>query len=298
MNHLAAQRPKHAVPVAMAAAATGGGPGGAGGISAEDLRAFQEWKAMAQAATAPPAKEDEEDGWDDYEYELGAVALPLKEMTEGLGFAAVATRTETEKARAKKKPRSEVALGPRAGVAAGQQSGAVGTARLAPPVDVVAVEALKARRDKAAAKERLTKLPDHGRHVAPQGLHRLPRGFETRPPVPAQVVQTQGESGRSALAPQGASIVRAPVGRPVVGVAKPNREGDIGRGLESFACDGGPLRDSVWVDLGVLLELAKRAELGIQDLALPTKARLIPEPLSADTNPVSGQVQAGTATKG
>jgi hypothetical protein len=174
----------------------------------------------------------------------------------------------------------------------------VGTAGLAPPVDAVAVEALKARRDKAAAKERHTKLPDHGRHVAPQGLHRLPRGFETRPPVPAQVVQTQGESERSALVPQGASIVRAPVGRPVVGVAQLTRGGGIGRGLESFACDGGPLRGSVWMDLEVLLELAKRAELGIQDLALLTKARLTPEPLSAGTNPVPGQVQTGTATKG
>jgi hypothetical protein len=88
------------------------------------------------------------------------------------------------------------------------------------------------------------------------------------------------------------------VGRPVARVAKPTREGDIIRGLESFAFDGGPLRGSVWVDLGVLLELAKRAELGLQDLALLTKARLTPEPLSAGTNPVSGQVQAGTATKG
>jgi hypothetical protein len=132
--------------VTVAAAATGEGPGGVGSISTEDLRAFQEWRAMAQATAAPPAEADEEDEWDDYEYELGSVAIPLDEMTEGLGFAAVATRAETEKARAKKKPRSEAALGPRAGAAAGPQSGAVGTARLAPPVDAVAMEALKARR--------------------------------------------------------------------------------------------------------------------------------------------------------
>jgi hypothetical protein len=68
--------------------------------------------------------------------------------------------------------------------------------------------------------------------------------------------------------------------------------------LESFACDGGPLRDSVWVDLGVLLELAKRAELGVQDLALLTKTRLTTEPLSAGTDLVLGQAQAGMATKG
>jgi hypothetical protein len=119
INHLTAQCPKRAVPVTVAAAATGEGPGGAGSISAEDLGAFQEWKAMAQAAAAPPAEEHKDDGWDDYEYELGAVALPLEEVTEGLEFAAVATRAETEKARAKKKPRSEAALGPQAGVAAG-----------------------------------------------------------------------------------------------------------------------------------------------------------------------------------
>jgi hypothetical protein len=68
----------------------------------------------------------------------------------------VATRAETEKARARKKPRSEVALGTRAQVTMEQRSGVVGTARLAPPVDATAVEALKARRDKAAAKERVT----------------------------------------------------------------------------------------------------------------------------------------------
>jgi hypothetical protein len=62
INHLAAQCPKRAVPVAVAATATGEGLGGAASISAEDFRAFQEWKAMAQAAAAPPAEEDEDDG--------------------------------------------------------------------------------------------------------------------------------------------------------------------------------------------------------------------------------------------
>jgi hypothetical protein len=52
------------------------------------------------------------------------------------------------------------------------------------------------------------------------------------------------------------------------------------------------------VDLGILLKLARRAEFGVQDLALLTKTRLTLEPLSAATNPVSGQVQAGTAIKG
>jgi hypothetical protein len=66
--------------VAVAAVATGEGLGGAGNISAENLRAFQVWKAMAQAAAAPPAQEGKKDGWDDYDYELGAVALPLEEM--------------------------------------------------------------------------------------------------------------------------------------------------------------------------------------------------------------------------
>lgn len=62
------------------------------------------------------------------------------------------------------------------------------------------------------------------------------------------------------------------MGRPVV---KANRliEEDIVRGLESFACKGGPLKRSMWVDFGVLLELARRAKLG-----LLTKAGLTPEP--------------------
>jgi hypothetical protein len=52
------------------------------------------------------------------------------------------------------------------------------------------------------------------------------------------------------------------------------------------------------MDLGVLLELAKRAELSVQDLTLLTKARLTPEPLSAGTNSVPGQSQAGATAKG
>jgi hypothetical protein len=62
--------------------------------------------------------------------------------------------------------------------------------------------------------------------------------------------------------------VRAATVRPVARVTG-HRE-NLGQGLETFACDGGPLRGSVWVDLGVLLELARRAELSVQDLALLT----------------------------
>jgi hypothetical protein len=76
------------------------------------------------------------------------------------------------------------------------------------------------------------------------------------------------------------------------------QKGSVGRGLEAFACDGGPLRGSVWVDLRVLLELAKRAELSVQDLALLTKAQLTFEPLSAVTKAVSGQSHAGATAKG
>jgi hypothetical protein len=119
----------------VAAAVTGEVSGGAENIIAEDLRAFQEWKAMAQAAAAPPMHGDEEEEWDDYEYELGAVALPLDEKTGGLGFVAVANEAKTEKARAKKKPRAETALGPRATAIAGLRSGAVGTTMLASPMD-------------------------------------------------------------------------------------------------------------------------------------------------------------------
>jgi hypothetical protein len=54
-----------------------------------------------------------------------------------------------------------------------------GIAQIAGPVDVAALEAFRGLRDKAAAKERLPKLPDHGRNTAPQGLHKLPQGFST-----------------------------------------------------------------------------------------------------------------------
>jgi hypothetical protein len=98
---------------------------------------------MAQAVTASPAEGDKEDKWDDYEYELGAVALPLLGgTTEGLGLAAVATWAEMKKARTRKKLQLGAALGPRSGAAAGLMSRAVGTAILAPPVDAVAVDML------------------------------------------------------------------------------------------------------------------------------------------------------------
>jgi hypothetical protein len=156
--------------VAVAAAATGGQPSGSETISTEDLRAYQEWKAMAQAAAVPPAQEDEQDEWDDYGYKLGAVALPLEEMTGELGFAAVAIRAETEKARAKKKPRSEATLGPRASMAMGPRVGVVSTAKLALQVDVAAMEALKARRDKTAARSGLPSCQITGAMWRPKGF--------------------------------------------------------------------------------------------------------------------------------
>jgi hypothetical protein len=161
-------------------------------------------------------------------------------MTGGLGFAALAVATG-----AKMKPREETALGPRANAVAGTRSGAFGTARLASPVDATAVEVLKARRDKVAAKERLAKLSNCGRHVALHGLHRLPRGFETRTLVPAQVVQAQSESEEGALASKGASFVQAPACRPMVQTRGSTQKGSVGPGMEAFACNGGPLRGSV-----------------------------------------------------
>jgi hypothetical protein len=52
------------------------------------------------------------------------------------------------------------------------------------------------------------------------------------------------------------------------------------------------------VNLGVLLELAKRTELSVQDLALLTKARLTSVPLFARTKPVPGQSLASATAKG
>jgi hypothetical protein len=106
-------------------------------------------------------------------------------VSSGLGVqlaAAAGTKAGAEKAkitRAAAKGRAQDGGGGIAAVPVKQARG-VGTALIAKPEDAVATGALQGRRDKAAAKERMAKLPDHGRQVAPQWLNRLPAGFPIR----------------------------------------------------------------------------------------------------------------------
>jgi hypothetical protein len=73
-THLAWQCPKRVMPAAAAVPT----PGSVSVADAE-FAEFQAWKAMSQAAAAVEAQEEGSEGseWDDQEYELGAVALPV-----------------------------------------------------------------------------------------------------------------------------------------------------------------------------------------------------------------------------
>jgi hypothetical protein len=93
-------------------------------------------------------------------------------------MAAAGTKAGAKKAKATRAAKRQP-LEPAVVVGAQRPTAApgVGTERIASPPNLAALEMLRSRRDKAAAKERAAKLPDHGRHVAPQGLNRLPKGF-------------------------------------------------------------------------------------------------------------------------
>jgi hypothetical protein len=253
VNHLAAQCAKRVVPVAAAAVVQRGSPG----VNEADFAEFEAWKARSQAAmaTGVEAEEQEGDEWDDEEYELGAVALPYGEGEEPRGrdlvMAAAGTKAGAEKARAtraaKKGGTTQVggmaSVGTAQRTAEGLGSGAPrpprpvagvpqgGTTQIAGPVDPVALEALRGCRDKAAAKERLAKLPDHGRNVAPQGLNRLPKSFNTgahQSPAPAAPIQgtpprvpsTEGQEAAEAVG-QGATTAGAGAGPTLAGEVPP-----------------------------------------------------------------------------
>lgn len=170
-------------------------------------------------------------------------------------MAAAGTRAGAEKARATKAARSGEARaqgGPAPGGVAqkGHAVGTVGTARIAPPVDLAATEALKSRRDKAAARERLGKLPDHGRHVAPQGLNRLPKGFAV------------GNSVRAKAG--GKDEHEQSVGAQTLGLG--------GEGRSINAGQGPVVKGTVTLELGVFLTLAERAGLDLAAVAEMTRA--------------------------
>lgn len=266
---------------------------------------------MSQAALAAKVEAEDDDEWDDAEYALGAVALPLHGQSGGVELAAAGTRAGAEKAKATRAVRAGKGPGkPPAGprdppgkVAREAEPPPVGTAKIAAPVDLAAVEALKARRDKAAAKERLAKLPDHGHHVAPQGLNRLPKGFATLSPaselaspavLPPSGESTVGGSGKLG-GPQEQDLSWGGA-RDTLGCSTP-REGS-GRGSKAFACAGGPVSGSVLVDIGVLLELAMRAGLSLVDLAVLTRGGLTTTLPTAGTNPREEPARTTAQTRG
>jgi hypothetical protein len=122
------------VPV-VAAAAT---PQGPRGIDEAELAEFRSWRAQSQATAATRVAEAEPEGeedWDDEEYELGAVAVPLgggmQAESAGQAMAAAGTKAGAEKARVTRaaKKGEEVAF---ASQQAGGGAGPRVTRRVAP----------------------------------------------------------------------------------------------------------------------------------------------------------------------
>lgn len=154
-----------------------------------------------------------------------------------------------------------VPRGPKApGVQMPAAAPGVGTVQIASLVNLATLEALRTRRDKAAAKERLVKLPDHGRQVAPQELNKLPAGFPTRStggPIPG--APARGDRARSAPVP-GAASHEPPAPRlPAVSPHRPEQ-----RAIAQVGTAAKPsLTGVVHVELGVLLDIALLAGMDL-----------------------------------
>ncbi|GAQ93292.1 hypothetical protein KFL_014220010, partial [Klebsormidium nitens] len=262
-GHLGAQYSKRVVPSAVAAPA----PRATQSVSSAEFAEFQAWKMSAQAATAVGASDEEEEGseWDDQEYELGAVALPLG--TPGVVMAAAGTKEGAHKARATRaaRARGPAKEGPGGEETKGAAGSAVGTAQIAGPVNIAAAEALKARRDKAAAKERLVKLPDHGRQVAPQGLNRLPKGFKVKEAGPAG----NAPHGQRAAAAEG--VMPNTTRRAVTGAT--NQVGQAASRCEQpgLVGHGSLVSGEVRLPVALFLDLAEKAGLDLATVASLTR---------------------------
>jgi hypothetical protein len=265
LTHLAGSCPKRVMPVA-ASAALDAAPGALRSVGSADYRAFEEWRAMT-AAAATQAEGSEEDGeWDDQDYALGAVALPMgrEAPSPAVHLAAAGTKAGAEKAKATRAATKGGAQngggGPAA--AAAKQARGVGTALIAKAEDLAAVNALRSRRDKAAAKERMAKLPDHGRHVVPQGLNMLPAGFPVRTVAGQVSTAAPAPAPVPNLAPGGQKLG----GRPRVQHGTPGQGG-----ATQVGSVGGPiLTGSVQVQVGAFLEIALRAGMDLAAVAALT----------------------------
>jgi hypothetical protein len=128
LTHLAGQCPKRVMPAPAAAAINVGG-GEMRSVGATDYQAFEEWRAMTPAAAMEAEGSDEEGEWDDQDYALGAVALPLEGAQVQL--AAAGTKAGAAKAKATRAAAGGVPRGGVLGPAAGRPVGGIGTVSLA-----------------------------------------------------------------------------------------------------------------------------------------------------------------------
>jgi hypothetical protein len=130
-----------------------------------------------------------------------------------------------------------------------------------------ATDALRGRRDKAAAKERMAKLPDHGRHVVPQGLNRLPAGFLVRAVAGQVLVVLPTRTTAPAPAPV-PSLAPGSQGRASSGVQ--HHVPDQGGATQVGSVSGPVLAGSVQVQVGAFLEMALRAGMDLAVVAALT----------------------------
>jgi hypothetical protein len=297
-DHQAAQCARRAAPAPppqQPAAAALAAPGGGMMVSKAELRAFHDWRAATQASVAPRVEDVEEDRseWDEEEYALGAVALPAKGCGT-ISMAAAGTKAGAEKARATRAARRWVqeAGTPAEPQAAQKAMAKAGTAGIAASVDRGVVEALRTRRDKGAAKEHAAKPPDHGRHVAPQGLHRLPAGFRVKvAPLPRDRqhvgAKPAGNIPRAAVpktpaphpgVPQSLQAPNHLPGKTVPGPF-PNQGLGESRSVQGLAAPGAEvlpppvLTGGVHLDVATFLGLAERAEMTLTDVASLARAQ-------------------------
>jgi GNAT superfamily N-acetyltransferase len=267
LTHLAGSCPKRVMP-AVAAAALDAAPETMRRVGSADYRAFEDWRAMTAAAAMEAEGSGEDGKWDDQDYALGAVALPAGCGMAGpaVHLAAAGTKAGAEKAKATRaaaRGRAPVGGGGLATAAAKQARG-VGTALIAKAEDLAATDALRGRRDKAAAKKRMAKLPDHGRHVVPQGLNRLPAGFPVRAVAGQAPVVLPARTTAPAPAPV-PSLAPGTQGRASSGVQ--HHVPDQGGATQVGFVSGPVLTGSVQLQVGAFLEMALRAGMDLAAVA-------------------------------
>jgi hypothetical protein len=148
----------------------------------------------------------------------------------------------------------------------------VGTQQTAGPADVAGLDVLRSRRDKAAARERLSKLPDHGRNVAPQGLNRLPKSFAVGSNLGGDHSLASGHhpvEPRSVIRPSGDQAPRqGGAGLPGRTVQGAEATLSAAKDGEEGGQPGGPvLSGGVTLSVLAFLELAQQAGLDLPAVA-------------------------------